>query len=285
MYRGQEQMATITVRAVAIKFFATMMIFLFVRQPGDYYMVPLFTAIGNVGAIVFVYWHLFHKVGVRFCKVTWYEVWVELKESSQFFLSKVAGSINSNLNGILLGTMAGPTATGLYTNADKIIGAARSGMSPIADSLYPHMMKHRNFRLIKKAMLLVYPIILVGCAIVFIFAEPLLVLWLGEEGSQVVLPLRLLIPVAVFCFPNYVLGYPTMGAMGLAKFANISVVFGTFVYLAGVAVLWLTVGINLVSLCLLTSLTEGSILAFRLVVIVKNRRLMGAGPETIGKQK
>ena len=45
-------------------------------------------------------------------------------------------------------------------------------MSPIADSLYPHMMKHRNFRLIKKAMLLVYPIILVGCAIVFIFAEP-----------------------------------------------------------------------------------------------------------------
>ena len=259
MYRGLEQMATITVRAVAIKFFATMMIFLFVRQPGDYYMVPLFTAIGNVGAIVFVYWHL--------------------------FLSKVAGSINSNLNGILLGAMAGPTATGLYTNADKIIGAARSGMSPIADSLYPHMMKHRNFRLIKKAMLLVYPIILVGCAIVFIFAEPLLVLWLGEEGSQVVLPLRLLIPVAVFCFPNYVLGYPTMGAMGLAKFANISVVFGTFVYLAGVAVLWLTVGINLVSLCLLTSLTEGSILAFRLVVIVKNRRLMGATPETIGKQK
>ena len=45
--------------------------------------------------------------------------------------------------------------------------------------------------------------------------------------------LRLLIPVAVFCFPNYVLGYPTMGAMGLAKFANISVVFGTFVYLPG----------------------------------------------------
>ena len=187
MYRGLEQMATITVRAVAIKFFATMMIFLFVRQPGDYYMVPLFTAIGNVGAIVFVYWHLFHKVGVRFCKVTWYEVWVELKESSQFFLSKVAGSINSNLNGILLGTMAGPTATGLYTNADKIIGAARSGMSPIADSLYPHMMKHRNFRLIKKAMLLVYPIILVGCAIVFIFAEPLLVLWLGEGDAYALL--------------------------------------------------------------------------------------------------
>ena len=276
MYRGLEQMSTITIRAVAIKFFATLMIFLFVHQPGDYFLVPLFTAVGNLGAIVFVYWHLFRRVGIHFCRVTWREIWVELKDSSQFFLSKVAASINSNLHGILLNSLAGPAATGLYANADKVIGAAKSGMSPIADSLYPHMMKHKNFSLIKKAMLIVYPVILLGCAVVFIFAEPLLVFWLGAEGSQVVLPLRLLIPVAVFSFPNYVLGYPTLGAMGLAKYANIAVVFGTAVYLLGALLLWFTVGINLVTLCLLTSVTEGSILAFRLVVIVKNRKLMGA---------
>lgn len=276
MYRGLEQMSTITIRAVAIKFFATLMIFLFVHQPGDYFLVPLFTAVGNLGAIVFVYWHLFRRVGIHFCRVTLREIWVELKDSSQFFLSKVAASINSNLNGILLNSLAGPAATGLYANADKVIGAAKSGMSPIADSLYPHMMKHKNFSLIKKAMLIVYPVILLGCAVVFLFAEPLLVFWLGAEGSQVVLPLRLLIPVAVFSFPNYVLGYPTLGAMGLAKYANIAVVFGTAVYLLGALLLWFTVGINLVTLCLLTSVTEGSILAFRLVVIVKNRKLMGA---------
>lgn len=276
MYRGLEQMSTITIRAVAIKFFATLMIFLFVHQPRDYFLVPLFTAVGNLGAIVFVYWHLFRRVGIHFCRVTWREIWVELKDSSQFFLSKVAASINSNLNGILLNSLAGPAATGLYANADKVIGAAKSGMSPIADSLYPHMMKHKNFSLIKKAMLIVYPVILLGCAVVFLFAEPLLVFWLGAEGSQVVLPLRLLIPVAVFSFPNYVLGYPTLGAMGLAKYANIAVVFGTAVYLLGALLLWFTVGINLVTLCLLTSVTEGSILAFRLVVIVKNRKLMGA---------
>ena len=276
MYRGLEQMSTITIRAVAIKFFATLMLFLFVHQPGDYFLVPLFTAVGNLGAIVFVYWHLFRRVGIHFCRVTWREIWVELKDSSQFFLSKVAASINSNLNGILLNSLAGPAATGLYANADKVIGAAKSGMSPIADSLYPHMMKHKNFSLIKKAMLIVYPVILLGCAVVFLFAEPLLVFWLGAEGSQVVLPLRLLIPVAVFSFPNYVLGYPTLGAMGLAKYANIAVVFGTAVYLLGALLLWFTVGINLVTLCLLTSVTEGSILAFRLVVIVKNRKLMGA---------
>ena len=274
MYRGLEQMAAVTVRAVSIKLFATIMIFFFVHVPGDVWMVPFFAALGNGGAVLFVYWHLYTKVGVKFCKVRFRDIWTEVKESSQFFLSKAAGSINTNLNGVLLKQIAGPVATGLYTNADKVIGAAKNGMSPIADSLYPHMMKHKNFSIVKKAMLFIYPVILTGCAVVFIFARPLLTLWLGEAGADVVLPLRLLMPVAVCCFPNYILGYPTLGAMGLAKFANISVGFGTVIYLLGALVSHFTVGINLFSLCVLTSLTEFSILAFRLVVIVKNRRLL-----------
>ena len=153
-------------------------------------------------------------------------------------------------------------------------------MSPVADSLYPHMMKHRNFKIIKKAMLFVYPVILAGCAFVFVFAEPILTLWLGPEGKDVVAPLRLMIPVAVFCFPNYVLGYPTLGAMGLAKYANISVGFGTFVYLLGAGAAYFWFGINWVSLCLLSSVTEFAILAFRVVVIFANRKRLRQQPET-----
>lgn len=275
MYRGLEQMSAITVRAVLVKTFATCMVFLFVKTPEDFWKVPMLSAIGNGAATLFVYWHLFTKVGLRFTRVSPKEIWKEICDAAQFFLSKVAASINSNLNGLLLVQVAGSAATALYGRADTVIGAARMGMSPIADSLYPHMMKHRNFKLIKKAMVLIYPIILAGCAVVFIFAEPLLTLWLGAEaGPQVVLPLRLLLPVAICAYPNYILGYPTLGAMDLAKYANISVGFGTAIYLIGVAVSHFTVGINLVSLCALTSLTEFSILLFRLVVILKNRRLL-----------
>lgn len=284
MYRGLEQMSAITVRAVSIKLVATTLVFLLVRRPEDFYLSPLCTAIGNLGALAFVYWHLRSKVGVGFVRVSVKEVWTEIKDSSQFLLSRMAASINSNLNGLLLKHAMPDTgvdmyhsaaiATGLYTNADTVITAARNGMSPIADSLYPHMMKHRNFKIIKKAMLFVYPVILAGCAFVFTFAKPLLTLWLGPEGAEVVLPLRLMIPVAVFAFPNYVLGYPTLGAMGLAKYANISTGFGTAVYLTGAVVCHFTVGISLVPLCLLSSLTELSILLFRLVVIFRYRKLL-----------
>lgn len=277
MYRGLEKMAAITVRAVSIKVFAAVMIFAFIREPGDYYMVPLFNALGNGAALAFVYWHLFTKVGVKFCRVKPRDVWEEVKESSQFFLSKLAASINTSLSGVLLKGAAGDAVTGLYTNADKVISVAKGGMGPIADSLYPHMMKHKNFNIIKKALLYIYPVILAGCAVVFVFAEPLLVLWLGPEGKDVVLPLRLMIPAAAFTFPGYVLGHPTLGAMGLMKYANISVVFGTGVYLLGIAAAYFTVGLNLVSLCVLASLTEFSVTAFRVVVIIKNRDLVRNG--------
>ncbi|ANU53744.1 oligosaccharide flippase family protein [Acutalibacter muris] len=293
MYRGLEQMSAITIRAVAIKFVATALTFVLVQRPEDFYLCPLCTAIGNLGALAFVYWHLRSRVGVGFTRVSLREVWVEIKDSSQFLLSRMAASINSNLNGLLLkhampdaslSIYTNPDmATGLYTSADTVIQAARNGMSPIADSLYPHMMKHRNFSIVKKALLFIYPVILLGCAFVFAFAEPLLTLWLGPEGRDVVLPLRLMIPVAVFCFPNYVLGYPTLGAMGLAKYANISTGFGTVIYLIGAWVCYKTVGISLPALCILSSVTEFSILLFRLAVIIKNRRLLQS-PDGEGKK-
>ncbi len=289
MYRGLEQMSAITIRAVAIKFVSTLLVFVLVQKPEDFYLSPLCTAIGNLGALAFVYWHLRSKVGIGFTRVRLKEIWTEIADSSQFLLSRMAASINSNLNGLLLKhAMPGSgldmytnpdIATGLYTNADTVIIAARNGMSPIADSLYPHMMKHRNFGIIKKAMLFVYPVILAGCAFVFAFAEPLLTLWLGPEGVNVVFPLRLMIPVAVFAFPNYVLGYPTLGAMGLAKYANISTGFGTVIYLIGAFTCYKTVGISLPALCILSSVTELSILLFRLVIILTHRKLLKQPPE------
>ena len=246
MYRGLEQMSAITIRAVAIKFVATALTFVLVRRPEDFYLCPLCTAIGNLGALAFVYWHLRSRVGVGFTRVGIREVWVEIKDSSQFLLSRMAASINSNLNGLLLKHAMPETGLGIYRNPE------------IATGLYTNA----------------DTVILLGCAFVFTFAEPLLTLWLGPGGKDVVLPLRLMIPVAVFCFPNYVLGYPTLGAMGLAKYANISTGFGTVIYLLGAFICRSTVGISLPALCILSSVTEFSILLFRLVVIVKNRRLL-----------
>ena len=283
MYKGLERMSIITVRTVLIKLFFTAMIFLFLRTKEQYFLVPLFTAIGNTGAIVAVYWHLIKKMGVHFCRVTVREVFLEIKESFWFFVSKIASTVYTSTNTIILGGMdASGALPGTYSAAsDKIITPVRNMMNPISDSLYPHMIKHRNFKLIKRTLLIFMPLIALGCGVLFVFAEPICIGFFGDDFGASILPLRALLPVVLFTLPNYVLGFPTLGAMGLAKYANLSTVFGTVIHLINLGIAFFTGHLDVLTLCLLTSLTEFLILLFRVVVIFLNRNRLR--PEEAGK--
>lgn len=278
MYRGLERMSAITIRTVSVKLFATLMIAVFMRSNEDAYMVPLFTAIGNMGALVFVYFHLFRKVGVHFTKITGKDVFAELKESAAFFVSRIASTVYGAANTQVL-ALVDPTKTlsSIYSSAEMISSTSKSAMSPISDSLYPHMMRNRNFGLIKKALLIFMPLILVCCAILFFFAEPICVLVFGNGYADSAVALRALLPSIIFTFPNYILGFPTLSAMGLAKYVNLTTIIGTVFHVLGLALLFITQSLTMVTLCLLTGCTELLILLCRILIIWKNRRLMRQG--------
>ena len=152
-------------------------------------------------------------------------------------------------------------------------------MSPISDSLYPHMMRSRNFKLIKKTLAIFMPLILLGCGVLFFFAEPICVLVYGGGYRESALALRALLPSLIFTFPNYILGFPTLSAMGLAKYVNLTTILGTVFHVLGLVLLFATHHLTMVTLCLLTGCTELLVLVFRLVIIWKNRRLMRSEEE------
>ena len=270
LYRGMQKMTTITVRAVLVKMFFTVMIFILLSEPSQYIRVPMLTFAGNSFALIGVYIHLYGKMGIRFCKVKFADILASYRKSSGFFLSRIASAIYSSSNAIILQSVD-PTGSdllaGLYTSANKLVVTAQSAMSPIADSVYPYMIKNKNFKMIKKTLLLMMPPILLGSAGVFIFADQICTLIFGPEFTQAGSILRALMPIVVVTLPNYILGFPTLGAMGLMKQANNSIVFATFFHIIGLILLFRAGKINAVSLAYLTSFTESFILAYRLAVI------------------
>lgn len=274
MYRGLEKMSVITVRAVLIKTFSVVMILLFVRGQDHFYMVPLFTTIANIGAIIFVYFHLLVKMKIPFCRVSMAEIWAEVKDSAKFFLSRIASTTYSNVNGIIIGNYD-MSQTAAYGNAEKIITAAKKGLlSPIADSMYPHMTRTRNFSIVKKSLKITMPILILGCAGVFILAEPICTIWLGPEGVNAVLPLRALMPTVIIALPSYILGFPTLGAMGLLNKVNNSTIFGTIIHILMLGIAFITGNLNMLTLCILTCITEMFILIYRILMVYRNRHLM-----------
>lgn len=118
------------------------------------------------------------------------------------------------------------------------------------------------------------PIIIGGCAVVFVFARPLCEIVFGAGYGDAAPVLRAMLPVVIVILPSYILGFPTLSAMGLSKYANYSVVFGSALHVFNLLVLYFTDNMNMVTLGALVSIAEIAILLFRIIVIWKNRALL-----------
>lgn len=281
MYRGLEKMTAITIRTVIIRAFFTICIFIFLRGPEDLWVIPVLNIIGNGIAMVFAYVDLARRFRIRFVKVGVNEIKGHMKKSSVFFLSRIATTAYTSLNTIILDMItASGGATGYYTAADKLITTGRNVLSPISDSLYPYMARHKDFKMVKKVLLIALPPITLFCAACFVWAEPLCKFFLGPEYGPAGTVLRAMLPVGVVTLPNYVLGFPTLGAMGLSKYANYSVIFGSVLHVINLLILFLTGNMNMLSLAILVSVAECAILLFRIVVIVRHRDCMKSKEES-----
>ncbi len=268
LYRGMEKMSSITIRTVCIKVFFTIGIFVVLKEPDDLWKIPLVTAIGNLLAVIATLIHLNRKLDIRLTKPDFNEMWQTMRRSSTFFYSRIATTAFSALNTVILDVISGTGAVvGFYNSADKLITTGKSALSPISDSLYPYMVKNRDFKLVKKVLLLLEPLIIVFCACCFIWAEPLCLLFFGPAYGPAGNVLRAMLPVGVIALPSYILGFPMLTAMDLTKHANYSVIFGSLIHVGNLVVLHLTGNISMISLGIAVSLAEALILGYRIVAI------------------
>ena len=274
LYRGLEQMTAITIRTVIIKCFFTIMIFLVLKQPSDYYLIPILNSIGNLAAIIGVYYDLRKRFSISFQPISFQSIWDCFRRSSTFFYSRIASSIYTASNTLILGlTIPGSPLIGYYTSADKLITTAKSAMSPISDSLYPYMIKNKDFKLIKKILLIFMPIITVGCIGVWIWAEPICILLFGSEYAEVGAILRLLLPIAFLILPSYMLGFPTLSPVGLTKYANYSVIFSACIHVLLLLILFISNQFSITTLCIATSITATAECGYRIFIVLRNRNL------------
>lgn len=274
LYRGIEHMGSITVRTVLIRVFFTAMVLVFVKTPEDYILIPILQAVGNGIALAATYIHLYVRLGIKFVSFRMSDVFGSMKKSVPFFASRIAGTVYSVANTIILDFISGGAMTAFYTSADKLVSTARSGLSPISDSLYPYMIKNKDFKMVKKVLLLLEPIIIVGCVILFIWAEPICTWFFGAAYTYTAYALRALLPVVAITLPSYIFGFPVLSAMGLSKHANYSVILASAIHVVNLIILSALGIMNIITLGIATSVAEFVVLAYRLAVVIRNRNVL-----------
>ncbi len=268
-FQGMERMRFITLLNILAKSVFTFSLFLFVHRPADYLRVPILNSAGYLIA---------GGVGI-YLAVTRFGMTLQfpgiatlrhlLKDSAQFFLSRLSVSLYTTSNAFVLGLFTNNTIVGYYTAAEKLYIALQSAYQPLVNALYPYVARYRNVRFFKKIFYFATSANVLIC-VLLIAAAPWIIQWLyGSQMAPSIAVFRLLILVAVVVVPSILLGYPFLAALDFPQYANGTVVLGSMVHLIGLTLLAITGHVTLTTVPLLLAITESTVFFSRVGAVMK----------------
>ncbi len=272
VYRGLENMKMVTIGTLVIRALFLVGVFVFVKDESQYIMVPFFYLIGAIVADGAMFLHLRISYGIRFCRVSWSDVRKALTASAQYFVSRIASTFYTSFSTIILGLVApGSTQLGQFTACNNVVNAGKNLSSPIADSLYPFMLRTKNFRLLNKTLAVGEFVLIPLCVVAWAIAPDLCSLLFGEDYREAGNLLRLLLPLIPISLASYLLGFPALTPMGLSAVANSSVVVGAVVQIASLTLLACTGALRAETICISMVVTESVVMILRLIAYARGR--------------
>lgn len=197
LYTIHEDYVYITIRSIIFQVISLVLMFLFVKKEGDYYIYAAINVLASVGGNIFDFIHARKYIKPRLCFNT--RIFCHLKTSCIFFASSIASSIYSNIDITMLGILCSDYCVGIYSVSVKIFSVIRSVLSAIMTVTNPRLtyyrmnnmendFNHLVSRLIKTMFILVLPMIF-G---INLTAKEIIVVISGERYLDAVPSLRIL---------------------------------------------------------------------------------------------
>ena len=252
-FQGIEKMKYITFLNILAKSIFTIAIFVFVHKISDYIYVPLLNSLGFIIAGILALLIVFKGFKTNFHIPNHSIIFNYLKESTQFFLSRISVSLYTISNTFTIGLFLGNTMAGLYSIAEKIYYALIGIYQPLNDVLYPYMSKKKNISFFKKIFFVVLILSILLWLIIFFFSNDIIRILYGNNFIISSNLLKLFTLLGLIMVPAILLGYPFVAAIGYPQYANYSVMVASIVHLVllifiiPVINVYLVVGITIIS--------------------------------------
>lgn len=274
-FRGIEQMKTITIRAVIAKLLSIVLAIIFVKNDNQLIFVPIAFILGDLVALLITFWMMFQQ-GIVLSTPNYSKIKRMLQEGFLFFVSRISVSINNAMGSFFLGLKFSPVSieSGILAGITRITTAGEMMLAPVNDSIYPHMVKEKDYKLLRKIFVYGGIIWFLGCAIVFVGANTVCTIILGAKYSFAGDYLRILMVNSFFGFFSLFLGYPALSPIGKAAYANLAIPVATIINLTLCLILWIFNAITLTRILIVMSIMNLVLVIFRGTVLYRNRHLI-----------
>lgn len=269
LFRGIEQMHIITIRYIVMKTISVVFTLVLVKSDADIMWIPILDIISSVVAIILVLIET-EKLGIKISFVEGIKgSWKELKLSSVYFISEAATTVFGALNTLLVGIFLNKADVAYWAICLQLVAAVKALYTPVTNGIYPKMIQTRDISIIKKSLGLFMPLIVIGCAITIAGTELILTIVGSAKYVAAAPTMRCLVPVLFFCFPAMLLGWPTLGAINKVVETTKTTLSAATVQLIGLAILMLSGKFTLIGVAIMKSITELSLMCFRLRYCLK----------------
>lgn len=138
-FQGIEKMRYIAIVTLVFKLATVAALFLTVQGPDDFLWAAGIQSAGMMasGLAAFILAPAATRLGLRWPPME--AVKSVLREGRDVFFSTAAVSLYTNSNTFIVGLLTNPTEVGFFSAAEKLIRAVLNLLSPISQSVYPHI--------------------------------------------------------------------------------------------------------------------------------------------------
>jgi PST family polysaccharide transporter len=235
LFQGLERMKYIPLLNVTAKLLVIVSTFVVIQDPADYLYVPLLQSAGTILIGLAGLALALAKFHIRF-RLPPVQVLVrEFADGWHLFLSRMATTLYTTSNIVILGLVTDSTFVALYAPGDKIVRAAADALqTPLSQAIFPHIgrlasqSRHAALRFTAKTMKLAGLAALAISAALFVTA-PYIGAVFGARFAAGVPVIRVLSPLPFFMCLSNIFGVQVMANFGLKRLlTRILIVAGVF---------------------------------------------------------
>ena len=234
LYSALERYSYITLCTVIFKIIGVVLMFVFVRSPGDYIIYGGISAIANYGSGILNFINMRKYISLK--KTGPYDFKQHIGPIFTFFMMSASISIYTNLDKVMLGFMKTNTDVGYYDASVKIKTILVNVVTSLGTVLLPRMSfyiekgeKEAFRRTVTKAFRFV--IVAASSLMIFfiIFARESILAISGEEFLPAVFPMQLLMITLLLIGLSNITGIQILTPMGRENLVLKSILWGAAV--------------------------------------------------------
>lgn len=271
LFHGIEKMSGVAVISLTTKLSYIIFVFIFVSDSFDGVNVIASWAAAQLLTSVVSNWLMF-KEGYRIYLPTYHEIALIGRECREYFISRLAVSMFSSVNTIVLGAAGSSSQVALYSVCDQLYKAGKNATMPVSQALYPYMTHQKNWALFYKILFCSAFGLAFGSFMVAQVSEDIITLVFGESYNAASPILDIFLVTIVINFVSVLFGYPAFGALGRPDFANKTVIFGAGCHVVALVLCMTLFQLDSLKTAYITLGTELIIMTLRIAKLLELRK-------------